>query len=493
VSGGADGTIGDITLAQGNTTSKIAKIYGTSVNTNEKGIRLNTYHYADIDAVTITSDGSVGIGLSSGISSKLHVNTEISIGADGDNRAIVGYTPNRFYIGTRQSGTNYFDAVNVSDGNLLVGKTSDAINVAGVVNYNAGIVRASRNGNSGQFGRISTDGDIVTFYKDTVTVGSIGTVAGDLTIGDDDIGIRFDTGTGLVPWDLGANATGGLARDAAIDIGASSARFKDLYLSGKVHLQYPGNSYYGRVEIDSSTNLIFGAGPNGSEGFRLDSSGNLLAGTTTTTAGNEGMVYFNGSSLRVTRDSDEPLNLDRLTTDGAIVAFKKDGTTVGSIGSGTGIHFAGAACGLRMHSGGTKIFPTNSSGSALNNTVSIGAEGARWTEVYATNGTINTSDRNEKQDIATLSDAEQRVAVACKGLLRKFRWIDAVEAKGDDARIHFGIIAQDLQAAFEAEGLDAGRYGMFINSTWTDEETEEEHTSLGVRYSELLAFIIAAI
>ena len=78
-------------------------------------------------------------------------------------------------------------------------------------------------------------------------------------------------------------------------------------------------------------------------------------------------------------------------------------------------------------------------------------------------------------------------------MLRKWRWIDAVEAKGDDARIHFGIIAQDLQDAFTAEGLDAGRYAMFINSTWTDEETGEERSRMGVRYSELLAFIIAAI
>ncbi len=64
--------------------------------------------------------------------------------------------------------------------------------------------------------------------------------------------------------------------------------------------------------------------------------------------------------------------------------------------------------------------------------------------------------------------------------------------KGDDARIHFGIIAQDLQDAFTAEGLDAGNYGMFISTTWTDDEGNEQ-TRLGVRYSELLAFIIAAI
>ncbi len=75
--------------------------------------------------------------------------------------------------------------------------------------------------------------------------------------------------------------------------------------------------------------------------------------------------------------------------------------------------------------------------------------------VFAKAGSINTSDRNEKQDIEELSDAEKRVAVAAKGLLRKYRWKSAVAEKGDDARIHFGIIAQDLQDAFSAEGLNA--------------------------------------
>jgi hypothetical protein len=127
------------------------------------------------------------------------------------------------------------------------------------------------------------------------------------------------------------------------------------------------------------------------------------------------------------------------------------------------------------------------------NQLDMGSASLRFDDVYATNGTIQTSDRNEKQDIAELSEAEQRVAVAAKGLLRKFRWKDAVVEKGDEARTHFGIIAQDLQAAFAAEGLDAGDYAMFILSTWTDEETGEERTRMGVRYSELLAFIIGAL
>ena len=97
-----------------------------------------------------------------------------------------------------------------------------------------------------------------------------------------------------------------------------------------------------------------------------------------------------------------------------------------------------------------------------------------------------------KQDIEELSDAEQRVAVVAKGLMRKFRWRDAVAEKGDNARTHFGIIAQDLQDAFTAEGLDAGDYAMFISDTWTNDDGSEQ-TRLGVRYSELLAFIISAI
>ena len=149
---------------------------------------------------------------------------------------------------------------------------------------------------------------------------------------------------------------------------------------------------------------------------------------------------------------------------------------------------------LYFNSATDQIYPLNPSNqSNLDDVLDLGRITARWDDIYATNGTIQTSDRNEKQDIAELSDAEQRVAVAAKGLLRKFRWISSVEENGDDARVHFGIIAQDLQDAFTAEGLDARRYAMFISSTWTDEETGEERTRLGVRYSELLAFIISAI
>ena len=48
----------------------------------------------------------------------------------------------------------------------------------------------------------------------------------------------------------------------------------------------------------------------------------------------------------------------------------------------------------------------------------LGKSAARFNDVYATNGTIQTSDRNEKQDIEDLTEAEERVAVAAKGYSR---------------------------------------------------------------------------
>ena len=186
---------------------------------------------------------------------------------------------------------------------------------------------------------------------------------------------------------------------------------------------------------------------------------------------------------------------NRIGSDGSIINFYKAGSTVGSIGtSGGDLTIGTGDTGLTFEDAANVIHPINAgTGAARDDAIDLGKSAARFDDIHATNGTIQTSDRNEKQDIEALSEAEQRVAVVCKGLLRKFRWKSAVANKGDDARIHFGIIAQDLQAAFTAEGLDAGRYGMFINSTWTDEETGEERSRMGVRYSELLAFIIAAI
>jgi len=233
--------------------------------------------------------------------------------------------------------------------------------------------------------------------------------------------------------------------------------------------------------------------------LRINSDGHLLIGTSVLTdisssgTGNEGGFIQQDGFLGLARSNDVVAVLNRKTSNGTLVEFRQDGTNVVGRISALGSER------IAVHSGsvGIEFNPSNqvnpSDGTGgLDNVLDLGASGARWDDIFATNNVIQTSDKNEKTDIEELNEAEIRVAKKAKTLLRKYKWIKSVEEKGDDARIHFGIIAQDLEQAFIDEGLDAGRYGMFINSKWTD-EAGVEHSRMGVRYNQLLAFIISGI
>ena len=277
-----------------------------------------------------------------------------------------------------------------------------------------------------------------------------------------------------------------------IDQSNNATRLLELQNGSTFQLGLGSTNTTGIVEFRAAGFGLAGViGSNSDWLFGKSGSGFGTAGVEINKAGVAGQVW-------ITRSGGEPLALNRETNDGPILEFYQgSGTQVGVWRSRGGavstIILDPRSNGSGLTGSTNGLLPTNESGGISDDGVDLGSSTARFRDIYAGNSTIQTSDRNEKQDIEELTEAEQRVAVACKGLLRKFRWRSAVEEKGDDARIHFGIIAQDLQDAFAAEGLDAGRYGMFINSTWTDEETGEERSRMGVRYSELLAFIISAI
>ena len=57
---------------------------------------------------------------------------------------------------------------------------------------------------------------------------------------------------------------------------------------------------------------------------------------------------------------------------------------------------------------------------------------------------------------------------------RVFQFKDAVEKKGADARLHVGVIAQQVIDAFASEGLDATRYGLLCYDKWEDEYEDVE-------------------
>ncbi len=132
---------------------------------------------------------------------------------------------------TRANGATPTERMRIdSSGNLLVGKTSNTISAAGAKLGTGGSNFTRDNSEVVYVNRTTSDGSLITLAKDGSTVGSIGTSVGDLTIyssASGHCGLRFTSG-GVAPIDN----TGSLVADS-VDIGQSSWKFRDLYLSGQ--------------------------------------------------------------------------------------------------------------------------------------------------------------------------------------------------------------------------------------------------------------------
>lgn len=104
---------------------------------------------------------------------------------------------------------------------------------------------------------------------------------------------------------------------------------------------------------------------------------------------------------------------------------------------------------------------TNQLRPANDNLSSLGTGGYRWSDLFVATGIISTSDPRLKHFI----DDPAMMEAACRAVrsiaIRPFQWLDAIAEKGDDARIHIGVSAQQVLEAFAAEGLDAHRFGLF--------------------------------
>jgi len=247
------------------------------------------------------------------------------------------------------------------------------------------------------------------------------------------------------------------------------------------------------IDLATNDNIKFDIA--GSQKAMIDANGHLLVGKTSTGVGTVGAELKATGELLATVSGDACAFLNRTSSKGTLIDLRQAGSTFAKIGIDAGddlqIHStASSHTGLQFGNG--NITPLDNTGSDLDNVVDLGAASIRFDDIHATNGTIQTSDQNEKQDIADATAKELTVAKKLSALFKTFKWKSKVTEKGDKARTHSGIIAQDIQSAFNAEGLDASNYGLFISDTWTDDDGKEQ-TRLGVRYPELFSFIFSSI
>jgi len=117
-----------------------------------------------------------------------------------------------------------------------------------------------------------------------------------------------------------------------------------------------------------------------------------------------------------------------------------------------------------------QCLPTNDH-SGLN----LGSSSLRWSTVYAANGSINTSDRNEKNTIVE-SDLGLNFINNLKPV--SFKW------NKDDGKTHYGLIAQDIEETITNLGKTVSDFGAI---------SKEKDSPMGLNYSQIISPLIKAI
>ena len=149
-----------------------------------------------------------------------------------------------------------------------------------------------------------------------------------------------------------------------------------------------------------SSYLTFSTSSTGtmSEAMRIDSSQNLLVGKTSTAFGTEGFVYEAGAAVEVTTDSNRVMRLNRTTSDGNIIEFNKDSTTVGSIGTdGGSLVIGGGDVGIGFYQGSDALVPINGGTRAVRDSaIDLGMSDSRFKDLYLS-GTANVGGVLELQ------------------------------------------------------------------------------------------------
>ena len=134
---------------------------------------------------------------------------------------------------------------------------------------------------------------------------------------------------------------------------------------------------------------------------------------------------------------------------------------------------------FETQSGGCKITGsltcTGSYFPAVDNTINLGNASFRFNTVFATNGSINTSDRNEKN---TIVECDLGLSFINKLKPVSYKW------NKDDGKTHYGLIAQDIEETILSLGKTISDFGAI---------SKEKDSPMGLSYPQLLSPLIKAV
>lgn len=98
-------------------------------------------------------------------------------------------------------------------------------------------------------------------------------------------------------------------------------------------------------------------------------------------------------------------------------------------------------------------------------TYDIGSSVLPYRDIYSQNAAIVVSDENHKEEIQDIP--EELLEAWGKINFQMWKMKAAVAEKGDEARWHMGLIAQQVRDVLIAEGLDWKQYGLITYEQWS--------------------------
>jgi len=221
-----------------------------------------------------------------------------------------------------------------------------------------------------------------------------GTIIGDALQIDGDAVIQKASGDVSLTIQANENSSG---REPALKLrGANS--------SSNPIIQYgDSTSYTGSIQYENADkSMQFGT--NSSERMRIDSSGNVLVGKTSSNTATAGIELRATDQVTITRSGNTGLIVNRLSNDGSSVKFQKDGTNIGEIGNISADFYitnstATNGAGINLQN---NLFVTPLKGGSrdTSSAVSFGNSTYKWKDIYLGGGAFigGTVDANKLDD-----------------------------------------------------------------------------------------------